>query len=114
MARWTTIEAGARLIGVAVLGACATGPGAGPSGTATELATRPVWVIGEVARPGSVEAAGGLTVTEALARAGGLTADARGDRVLVRSGGANAPGEAASPDHRLASGDVVEVPARLF
>jgi len=114
MAGSGTVRATSRLIGVAVLGACAAGPGAGPPGAAPERATRPVWVIGEVVRPGSIEPGAGLTVADALGRAGGLTADARADRVLVRVGGANAPAEAAPPGRPVAPGDVVEVPARLF
>jgi hypothetical protein len=88
--------------------------GGDPPPRAPDAPPRPVWVIGEVARPGALPAEPGLTVGAALARAGGPTDAARLDRIVVRRGGANAAAGPAPADRPLVAGDVVEVPARLF
>jgi hypothetical protein len=99
-----------------VMVSCSVAPGRGPEQAAVDdpLLARPIWVIGEVVRPGALDHRAGLTLADALAASGGPGSAAWRERIVVRSGGANAPGAAVDPDHVLRPGDVVEVPARIF
>ncbi len=48
-----------------------------------EIAVQPIFVIGEVGRPGRIEARGELTVTGALSEAGGLLSSGKPSSVMV-------------------------------
>ncbi len=76
---------------------------------------RPVYVLGEVRRPGSYPYSAGMTVVNAVALAGGYTYRAARKKIVV-----NRPDD---PDRRsrrikerdpLAPGDVIEIPERFF
>lgn len=69
-----------------------------------------VTVLGAVARPGAIPAAGALKVHEYLTLAGGLREDAAGDRiVVVHANGGAAPAKAST---EILPGDVVVIPTR--
>lgn len=76
---------------------------------------RPLYVLGEVTRPGAYPYSAGLTVLEAVAMAGGFTYRARESRMtlLRRDGGATQELEA-GPATRLLPGDTVQVHQRFF
>ncbi|HSC28239.1 MAG TPA: polysaccharide biosynthesis/export family protein [Vicinamibacterales bacterium] len=68
-----------------------------------------VFVMGEVRQPGPVALTGGMTLIEALARAGSTLPTASGDVVIVRASRVAAQGSAA-PDS--AEGDVIRATIR--
>jgi polysaccharide export outer membrane protein len=87
------------------------------------LAPQPVFVIGEVKTPGSFESVSGLTVTSALASAGGILETGKTSSVMVvRTDGVDEPvayrvdvrdvlsGRDLSSDMALRPNDVVYVP----
>jgi polysaccharide export outer membrane protein len=61
----------------------------------TQFFSQRIFVMGEVTTPGSVALTGEMTLLEALTRVGGLTENAGGELVLLRSGVPN--GATASP-----------------
>jgi polysaccharide biosynthesis/export protein len=67
-----------------------------------------VFVMGQVRQPGSYPLSGGMTVIEALARAGSTTPDAAAEALIVRPAGAGRPSEAAVAE-RAAASDVTRV-----
>jgi len=75
---------------------------------------RPIYVLGEVARPGGYEPTGQLDVISAVALAGGYTYRARRDEVSVlRAEKPNSP-VPATDTTPVDAGDVVVVPERWF
>lgn len=93
----------------------------------TAIAEQPVFVIGEVDKPGRIEATGEMTVTRALASAGGLLSTGRPSSVMViRTAGVAEPqafkvdvskvlsGRDMSVDMVLAPNDVVYVPKSVI
>lgn len=89
----------------------------------TTLAKQPVYVVGEVKNPGSIESVGGLSVTSALSAAGGLLSTGKPSSVMVvRTDGVPEPvayrvnvddvlsGRDLSEDMALRPNDVVYVP----
>lgn len=75
---------------------------------------QPVYVVGEVARPGGYQASGRLNVISAVALAGGYTYRARRDAIgVLRAGDPNqlVPVTDNTP---VGPGDVVVVPERWF
>jgi len=92
--------------------------------TIVEQVSRRVSVLGAVVRPGGYPIVTGMTALQAIGAAGGLTALARGDGVVLtrRVGGAlkrfNVPiesiSEGESEDVPLEAGDILFVPERVF
>ncbi len=89
-----------------------------PSATASAPATKEIYVTGEIANPGKLDATPGTTILHAIAQAGGLTRFAadkrielrRGDQIFLynyRTNGGGIPGSTV-----LAPGDVILVPQR--
>jgi len=79
------------------------------------LNPRPVYVLGAVAEPGSYPHRPGLTVTEAVALAGGFTFRADRDALHVsRSRGGEEHRRAAGPGTRVLPGDTVHVADSVF
>lgn len=79
------------------------------------LNPRPVYVLGEVAEPGSYPYRPGLTVTEAVALAGGFTFRADRDALRIsRSRGGRERRRAARPGTRVLPGDTVRVRSSMF
>ena len=89
----------------------------------TRLADQPVFVIGEVTRPGRIDSVSDLTVSRAIASAGGLLSTAKaGSVMIVRTVGVEKPeaykvdlgevlaGRDLSQDLALVPNDVVYVP----
>ena len=86
-----------------------------PSVSVEVLAYRPVFVLGEVAKPGQYPYQPGMTVLTSVAIAGGFTYRGYQDYVsVVRSTGATATEGRAVPSAFLAPGDVVRVLERRF
>jgi polysaccharide export outer membrane protein len=75
------------------------------------LTYRPVYLLGEVNRPGSYEYREAMTVGNAVALAGGYTDRADPSVVTIERAGCSL---AAPPAGRLEPGDVVTVPERFF
>ena len=75
---------------------------------------RPFYILGEVKNPGSYPFVNGMTVLNAVALAGGFTYRADQDDILLKRGGSNTAGAAATGDTHLMPGDVVEVQERFF
>lgn len=75
------------------------------------LTYRPFYVLGEIAAPGEYEYVSGLTVTGAVALAGGYTYRADRDDVLIRRRDCALQ---ASPSSRVLPGEIVVVPERFF
>jgi polysaccharide export outer membrane protein len=80
------------------------------------LAHAPVFILGEVRRPGRFQYRPGMTVLEAVALAGGYTYRARLDWVTIRR--PDSTGQLQKlygfPDTPLLPGDGVDVPERIF
>lgn len=76
---------------------------------------RPIYVLGEVQKPGEYTYRSGLNVMSAIAVAGGATYRASGNRVLIqRSGEAALKEFPLDPSVRIWPGDVIQVPVRYF
>lgn len=77
------------------------------------LTYRPVYIVGEVKKPGSYNYVNGMTVLNAVAIAGGFTYRAREDEFVIER---KAKGKrvAADPSTPLMPGDVVTVLERYF
>lgn len=79
------------------------------------LNPRPIYVLGEVKNPGSYTYRSGLTVTEAVALAGGFTFRAdREDIAISRRRGDGRQRRAASADSRVLPGDTIQIDSGLF
>lgn len=77
------------------------------------LTYRPVYIVGEVKKPGSYSYVDGMTVLNAVAIAGGFTYRARQDRFVIERR-AKDKRVAADPSTPLIPGDVVTVQERYF
>lgn len=76
---------------------------------------RPIYVIGEVLKPGAYDYAGNLQVINAIAMAGGYTYRADSDSAGVMRDGQNSKGPVRVSDSTpLEPGDVLIVPERWF
>ncbi len=76
---------------------------------------RPFYIIGEVKEPGSYPYVSGMTVTEAVALAGGYTYRAKKKKVLLIRGTDTARKERPATDTTIVlPGDVIKVPERFF
>ncbi len=76
---------------------------------------RPFYIIGEVNEPGSYPYVNGMTVTEAVALAGGYTYRAKKKEVLIIRGTDQAKKETPATDTTaVLPGDVIKVPERFF
>jgi polysaccharide export outer membrane protein len=81
----------------------------------TILNPRPVYVLGEVEEPGSYPYRTGLTVTEAVALAGGFTFRADPDAIAISRGRAETRGRRrANSGTQVLPGDTVHVDSSLF
>ena len=86
-----------------------------PSISVEVLAYRPVFVLGEVAKPGQYAYQPGMTVLTTVAIAGGYTYRAFDDYVsMVRTTGPTPVTGKASPSELVAPGDVINVYERHF
>lgn len=76
---------------------------------------RPFYIIGEVKEPGSYPYVGGMTVTEAVALAGGYTYRAKKKEVIIIRGNDPKRTEQPATDTTpVLPGDVIKVPERFF
>ena len=78
------------------------------------LTYRPFYILGEVNNPGQYEYESGMTVLNAVAKAGGFTYRAKQNGILLQRGGANAPPVVVSGNTRIQPGDIITVPERFF
>lgn len=111
------IEAGGlttREVEIAVVNKLKDGFLVDPQVSVEVLNYRPFYILGEVKSPGSYSFVNGMTVLNAVALAGGFSYRAKQSGVVVRRGGANAPGVVVTGDTAILPGDVLEVPERLF
>lgn len=84
--------------------------------------TTDIYITGEIASPGKLEASAGITILQAIAQGGGLTRFAAGKRIQLRRGDKIYPynyytngGSGSIPGStRLAPGDVIVVPQRTL
>lgn len=84
--------------------------------------TTDIYVTGEIANPGKLEGARGITILQAIAQGGGLTKFAAGKRIQLRRGDKIYPynyitngGSGSIPGSTvLAPGDVIVVPQRTL
>jgi polysaccharide export outer membrane protein len=86
-----------------------------PSVSVEVLNNRPFYILGEVLRPGEYPYISGLTITSAVATAGGYTYRANTHRVFIR--GVHDASEHAltvTGDLRISPGDTIRVPERYF
>lgn len=86
-----------------------------PSVSVEVLAYRPIFVLGEVAKPGQYPYQPGMTVLTSVAVAGGFTYRAVQDYTsVIRTGGGKATEGRAPPSAFVAPGDVIKVFERRF
>lgn len=79
------------------------------------LEYRPFYILGEVKNPGSYPYSSNLTVTAAVALAGGYTYRARKNRiVIIRADDPDQEKIPAESNTPVLPGDVIEVPERFF
>lgn len=86
-----------------------------PSVSVEVLNNRPFYILGEVIRPGEYPFINGLTITSAVATAGGYTYRANTHRVFIR--GVHDTSEhvlTVTGDLRISPGDTIRVPERFF
>lgn len=76
---------------------------------------RPIYILGEVAKPGEYEFRGGLNILSAMALAGGTTYRANQSTVLIQHVGENGFKEfTVSSTLPVLPGDLIRVPTRYF
>ena len=75
------------------------------------LTYRPFYILGEVNRPGEYEYTNNMTVTNAVAVAGGYTYRADSSDMLIRRGDCVVPADVTT---KVLPGEVVIVPERFF
>lgn len=75
------------------------------------LAYRPFYILGEVSRPGQYEYKNGMTVTNAVALAGGYTYRARPSKITVKRADCTF---VAGPDSIVHPGEIITVPERFI
>lgn len=93
-----------------------------PSVSSYVARTTDIYVTGEIAKPGKLEGARGITILQAIAQGGGLTKFAAAKRIQLRRGNKIYPynymtngGSGSIPGSTvLAPGDVVVVPQRTL
>ena len=86
-----------------------------PRVTVEVLTFRPFFILGEIERPGRYPTFEGMTVTRAIATAGGFTYRANKKVVFIRRRGETSERQVAiSEDARIQPGDVVRVGERYF
>lgn len=86
-----------------------------PRFTLDVVTYRPVFVLGQVSRPGSFPFAAGMTVQQAVALAGGYTRRAITDKVMVTRLTDDGPKDfSIGPQDILVPGDTIDVQRRLF
>ncbi len=86
-----------------------------PSVSVEVANNRPFYILGEVVRPGEYPFINGLTITSAVATAGGYTYRANTRRVFIR--GVHDASEhvlTVTGDMRISPGDTIRVPERFF
>jgi polysaccharide export outer membrane protein len=86
-----------------------------PSVSVEVANNRPFYILGEVVRPGEYPFINGLTITSAVATAGGYTYRANTRRVFIR--GVHDASEhvlTVTGDLRISPGDTIRVPERYF
>ena len=113
-----TVKAGGLTIGEfsdRVEGALAQGFLKNPRVSVEVLNYRPFYILGEVGKPGEYPFTNGLTVTNAVAAAGGFTYRANTHRVFIRAQDDArehvAPLTSTTPVH---PGDTIRIPERIF
>jgi polysaccharide biosynthesis/export protein len=72
---------------------------------------RPIYILGQVARPGRYEYRDGMTVINAVALAGGYTMRAKTSEVTIRRAGCTF---VAHPDTTIVPDAVITVPERFI
>lgn len=86
-----------------------------PSVSAEVVEYRPIFVLGEVAKPGRYPYQPGMSVLTAVALAGGFTYGARQEPAIVqRSEGGGTQQGAASRQARVHPGDIITIKERYF
>jgi polysaccharide export outer membrane protein len=86
-----------------------------PRVTVEVLTFRPFFILGEIERPGRYPTFEGMTVTRAIATAGGFTYRANKKVVFIRRNGETQERQVAiSEDLRIQPGDVLRVGERYF
>jgi polysaccharide export outer membrane protein len=75
---------------------------------------RPFYIIGEINNPGSYQYVNGMTVTNAIALAGGFTERADQGDVTITRGGSSGTHLEATPSTEVLPGDIVQVAERSF
>ena len=79
------------------------------------LSYRPVYILGEVTKPGDYPYVSGMTVVNAIAVAGGFTYRARQSKITIqRDKDGDVVKLAAALDTPIKPGDVIQVPERFF
>ncbi len=86
-----------------------------PSVSVEVANNRPFYILGEVVRPGEYPYINGLTITSAVATAGGYTYRANTHRVFIRGvHDANEHVVTVTGDLPISPGDTIRVPERFF
>lgn len=75
---------------------------------------RPIFILGEVQRPGVYEFYNGITVLNAVAYAGGYTYRARNSKITVVRAGSERKPEPVNEASLLQPGDIIVIPERWF
>jgi protein involved in polysaccharide export with SLBB domain len=75
---------------------------------------RPFYIIGEVNNPGSYQYVNGMTVSNAVALAGGFTYRADQGDITITRGGSNGSHVEAKSSTEVLPGDIIEVAERFF
>ena len=75
---------------------------------------RPFYIIGEVTNPGSYQYVNGMTVTNAVALAGGFTYRADHNDITITRGGSKGPETEVKSNAEVLPGDIIEVSERFF
>ncbi|WP_333604868.1 polysaccharide biosynthesis/export family protein [Novosphingobium sp.] len=86
-----------------------------PSVTVSMVAYRPFYILGEVNQPGQYEYAVGMTVRDAVARAGGYTYRAQQKQVLLKRAGSEQEVKVRlDKDLPIQPGDTIRIVERYF
>jgi protein involved in polysaccharide export with SLBB domain len=86
-----------------------------PKVTVDVVTYRPIYVLGEVQKPGEYPFRSGLNVLSAIAISGGATYRANTTKVMIQRSGTNEMTEyPQSPQVMVMPGDVVRIPERYF
>jgi protein involved in polysaccharide export with SLBB domain len=86
-----------------------------PKVTVTILQFRPIYIVGEVSKPGELPFKPGLNILTAMALAGGGTYRANRNYVLIQHIGENDMKEyPQSAETMILPGDLIRVPERYF